>query len=451
MSDNASKNDTDGNASNQPFMDKLNALPSRTKVILVIVFVLLLYVLVSSGNKGSEVVQQPIVEKNVTTQNALEEQGNEVYEGLEIDTPNLMRSWFQQNERDLADLRDAVENKLSRQDESVSSAMRQNEELQREIRQILEDYKSEMLNIQQNRSRDREVMAQLAEDTRKLQLNAPANSQVSIVPQQRKRTRISQTPLGSPVSAVVSGNQALLGGVVSGAERIRNGQNLTVAESEEEVRRPFIPPLGFIKASLLNGVDALVGGTATPSLVRLHGVYKTAHNSTVNLDGCFALVEFSGEISTERAIGKPSRMTCVYPDQGVTTYSVSGYVVDADDGIIGVPGIFYEGDATRLAAAVIADFAAGVADIIEQNQSTFTTNSDGDSQQTLTGSQAKAEIAGGVGTAVSSLRDYLFERANRILPFVRIDATRQIHMVLLSGVELRAEGSPWTLLYAADE
>ena len=144
-------------------------------------------------------------------------------------------------------------------------------------------------------------------------------------------------------------------------------------------------------------------------------------------------------------------MTCVYPDQGVSTYSVSGYVVDAEDGIIGVPGIFYEGDASRLATAMIADFAAGIADIIESNQNTFSVDSDGTAQQTLTGDQTKAEIAGGVNAAVGSLRDYLMERANRIVPFVRIDATRTVHLVLLSGVELRTEGSPWTLLFAADD
>ena len=38
------------------------------------------------------------------------------------------------------------------------------------------------------------------------------------------------------------------------------------------------------------------------------------------------------------------------------------------------------------------------------------------------------------------------ERSSRVVPFVRVDPTRDIHMVLLSGFELRHEGSPWTLL-----
>jgi hypothetical protein len=41
-----------------------------------------------------------------------------------------------------------------------------------------------------------------------------------------------------------------------------------------------------------------------------------------------------------------------------------------------------------------------------------------------------------------------------VLPFVRLDATREINIVMLSGVELRHEGDPWTLLFdgeAADQ
>ena len=112
--------------------------------------------------------------------------------------------------------------------------------------------------------------------------------------------------------------------------------------------------------------------------------------------------------------------------------------------------MFYEGDASRLAAAIAADFAAGITNIIENNQSTFTVDSDGTAQQTITGDELRAEVAGGVNQAVGSLRDFLLERASRVLPFIRIDNTREIHIVLLSGTELRAEGRPWSLLFDGD-
>jgi hypothetical protein len=39
------------------------------------------------------------------------------------------------------------------------------------------------------------------------------------------------------------------------------------------------------------------------------------------------------------------------------------------------------------------------------------------------------------------------ERVNRVQPFIRLDSTRDIHLVILNGTELRDEGAPWTLLF----
>jgi hypothetical protein len=329
------------------------------------------------------------------------------------------------------------------------------------MRQMMTDFTAEIKNIQASSAQDRETLSALAEQQHQQQLNAPTDGTGAVLgPTTRLPKRIEQKPLGGSGGGQVQGQPFLaplgaaahsLKGSVSGANTAdAGGWDSGTLDSDNAHKLPFVPPLGFIKGTLLNGVDALVGGQPTPALVRLNGVYKTAMGGTVNLDGCFALVEFEGEISTERAVGKPARMTCVYPDQGAVTYSLSGYVVDSEDGIIGVPGVFYEGDASRIAAAMLADFAAGVAGVVKDNQSTVTVDSSGNATQSITGDELQGEIAGGVEKAVSSLRDYLLQRVNRVLPFVRLDATRQIHLVLLSGTELRAEGSAWSLLFDAE-
>jgi hypothetical protein len=398
--------------------------------------------------------QPTAVAPNLTTQedlrgNAAKPAGDGVFAGIESDRPVLMQSWLEQNRREMADMKQNIEQKFQERDQGLGSALQQNTELQRQMQQMMADFTAEIKNMQETAQRDREMMGQLAEEQKKIQLDGAVdgpNQQLM-----KPREKINQTPLGSAGTEGGAGsNQAFLS-PLSNIKRNNYGV-LSDTVAEPPAPLPFVPPLGFIRGTMLNGVDALVGGRATPSLIRLSGSYKTAMNSTVVLDGCFALVEFQGEISTERAVGKPSRMTCVYPDQGTTTYDISGYVVDAEDGIIGVPGIFYEGDATRIAAAMLADFAAGVSQIVEQNQSTTQTSvsSNGTaSTKTLTGDEAKAEIAGGANKLSGSLRDYLFERVNRVVPFIRLDATREINLVLLSGTELRSEGSPWTLLFDA--
>ncbi|PIZ29794.1 MAG: hypothetical protein COY40_06110 [Alphaproteobacteria bacterium CG_4_10_14_0_8_um_filter_53_9] len=430
-------------------VERFKALPRPVQIVVGLAFVGFVY-LAFSGRGGD--VSAPTEATNLTTPDALRGGQGEVFAGLETDRPALMQSWLEQNRREMSSLNEKIEERFVQRDQALTEALQQNAELQRQMRQMMTDFTSEIRSIQSESAQDREMLDQLAEEQRRMQLDAPVDGTSGQGAINTRRTRIEQTPLGSAGGGpAVDGSNALLApfgralkeeGYAADTLRAATGQVVT-----QKQNNPFLPPLGFIHGTLLNGVDALVGGQSTPALVRLQGQYKTAMNSTVNLDGCFALVEFQGEISTERAIGKPSRMTCVYPDQGAVTYSISGYVVDSEDGIIGIPGIFYEGDATRIATAMLADFAVGVAEIIKENQASISVDSEGNATQTVTGDELKGEIAGGTSKAMGSLRDYLLERVNRVLPFIRLDTTREINLVLLSGVELRAEGSPWTLLF----
>jgi hypothetical protein len=439
-------------------IQKFQDLPRPAQVVIGIALFGALYMLFSGGHGNNAQSGTP----NQVSAQALNGSGpssTQVFNGLDSDRPVLMQSWLEQSRRDMAGLKDTVEKRFQERDQALAQALEQNAEMQKESRQMMTDFTAEIKNLQSENDRNAAQMGQMQEEQKKIQLGEPVDGStpgVQGAPSGR-RDKINQTPLGSAGGgASVSGNKALLAPIVrpiaGGLNGVAGAVGLGTYASTDPL--PFMPPLGFIRGTMLNGVDALVGGQATPSLVRLHGSYKTAMNTTVNLDGCLALVEFQGDVSTERAVGKPSRMTCVYPDMGAVTYSLSGYVVDSEDGIIGIPGIFYEGDASRIAAAMLADFAAGLSEAVQQNQQTTSVGAFGNTTNTLTGGQAKSEIAGGVGKATKSLRDYLLERVNRVLPFVRLDATRELNMVLLSGVELRHEGNPWTLLFdgeAADQ
>lgn len=438
---------------------KLRNLPRPAQIALVVVVAGVLYLLVGGGSK-QDVRNGGAV--NTTAADAQVRDANgQVFSGIESDRPVLMQGWLEQNRREMGELKSAIQTKFEEKDKALAEALNSNAEMQSQMRQMMADFTAEIKNIQASSAQDRAMLGQLAEEQRKSALNEPVDGVTGPGPVMRPGRKIEQTVLGGGRGGQVAGQPFLA--PLGNAVRTVTGETQTggVKRTSQDgwdgssiddgpKALPFMPPLGFVKGTMLNGVDALIGGQPTPSLVRLSGVYKTAMGQTVQLDGCFALVEFQGEISTERAVGKPARMTCVYPDQGAVTYSLSGYVVDADDGIIGIPGVFYEGDASRIAAAMLADFAAGVSGVVRDNQSTVTVDSSGNATQSITGDELKGEVAGGVEKAVSSLRDYLMERVNRVLPFVRLDATRQLHLVLLSGTELRAEGSAWTLLFDAE-
>lgn len=473
-------NNPQNNAQNQAasLIDKFKALPKAGQYGLMGVFAVLIFLVVFRGggnNRPAPVAQAPASQTNV---NAISDIPNNIspddarFAGLAVERPELLQSWLQQQQNALNSIQDNLEDRFVDLETEKETDRAELEDLRGEIRQMIQTFQSEIRNLEDANNRDREVLSELAEETRRLQLQAPVQQSAgaAALPQQRP-ARISQTPLGgggqgfsvagsAPLSGAINAvrginNRATLTGKpIGGTSTVRStssGADTSTPPEQEYPKQPFIPPLGFVKGTLLNGVDALAGGgISTPALVRLAGKYKSAMNTTVNLNGCFVLVEFEGDISTERALGRPSQMTCVYPDQGAVTYNVSGYAVDTQDGIIGVPGVFFEGNAGRLALAMSADFVAGIADIITQNQQTNTVNTDGTVTSTITGDEAKAEIAGGLNSGVQSLRDYLFERANRVLPFIRLDATREIHLVFLSGTGLRESADQWTKVYDAN-
>lgn len=434
----------------QGAFEKFKALPRPMQAAIIIAGLVFVFYVVSSlrgGHTGTHAntlnLGQPNNGKDVSA----------TFTGIETDRPAVMQSVFEQNRRDMSDLRSKIETDFATRDQALQTALGQNQELQRQMQQMMGDFTTELKNVQMERARDNERLAQLADQQKQLELNAPVDGASGPSPVGVRRRAIAQVALGGGGGPVAALTRPFGQGATSTPNSHLNSSGLPTPSPAEDVaahRLPFMPPIGFVHGVLLNGVDALVGGAVTPALVRLSGTYKTAMNTTVTLDGCFAIVEFEGNISTERATGKPQRMTCIYPDNGAATYSLSGYAVDSDDGIIGIPGVLYEGDPTRIAAAMLADFAAGVGQIVEQNQTTSTVNSDGTAQSTLTGSQSKAQVAGGVNKAMSSLSSYLQARVDRVQSFIRLDTTREINLVILNGTELRKEGDVWSALFDAN-
>jgi hypothetical protein len=462
--DNTQSGQSDIKAKLEQLLEKFREFPPKIQFAIIGGTVFVLYVVFAGG--GSEppvqpqaVVKQPDYKTGTTSARAINSVGGgeDEFSLMDPERGSLQKGFFEQQQRIIGDRLDAMEVKVDEKMSEVQEIQQSIAKQAKQLNQMVENFNEQMKSMEKVNQGSLEEIRKLAEESKNRNLQsfdpqtgAPVPGAAGVQPgatqqpQNGRNKPIKQIILQQDSSNATAGDP-LLGGLVNKGDSVKTIQDQIQSDFEEAV--PFVPPLGFVRGTLINGFDALAGaGTPSPALIRLSGTYKTAMNSTVNLNGCFMLAEFEGDLSTERAFGTPARMTCVYPDQGAVTYDVAGYVVDEKDGIVGIPGIFYEGDPSRIAAAMIADFTAAIADVIQQNQSTQTTSAEGVEQSTLTGSETRAEIAGGVSNAVGSLRDYLAERANRIVPFVRVDATRDLHIVILEGVELRHQGKPWTLL-----
>jgi hypothetical protein len=438
-------------------VERFNELPSAGKYALIGVGLFFVFVILFRGGGGAEPTR-PAVKQEVSRasiqnlENKSPESGSQ-FTTVDAERDSLYRGFVSQQQIALSGLRDDVKTQMDQRDSQFLEIQNRVIEQTSKLDEMIRTFEVQIRSMQEDNVEFREQMSRLAEEAQRQGVRQGMG--MGGTPE-RRRQRVSQTPLGSGGMAGGGINgQPLIPGIIGGATggnvRIDQHGNVigpVVQEVIYEDPNPFLPPLGFIKGTLLNGVDALAGaGVAAPALVRMSGTYKTAMNSTVSLDGCMMLVEFEGELSTERALGKPSQMTCVYPDRGAVTYGVTGYVVDAKDGIVGVPGVFYEGDPSKIAAVFAAEFLAGVASLVEESQITRTSDLEGNEQTTVTGSQVQAQLSSGVNDSVQTLRDYLVERLDRVQSFIRLDATRDIHIVMLSGIELRGAGSPWTLLF----
>lgn len=464
----------DNKVNNSVFDDlkeKFSQLDQKQQIGVLVVGALLAFVVLSrvfggAAEPRAQIQQRPDVRKVQLSSDEIKAETDEdqVFSTGGADDAVLRRNFVTQTLGEFESLKEDLKEKEVKREKDASEQKERLQGLELQLEQSIRALNEDRRSFQQTIARQQEENARLIEDLKQQRLKeketagsvAQQQDFLAQKPIRERRQGISQTPLSLSAGPNTQGTplvQGLTGGVLGGndgVERGGSGKGIKNGKNDEDERTPFIPPLGFIKGTMLNGVDALTGGTPTPSLVRLEGVYKTAMNSSVILNGCFMLVEFQGDISTERAKGKPARMTCVYPDQGAVTYSVSGYVVDSEDGVEGVPGLFFEGHAGRIALSIAAEFAAGIADVVESNQSTNTTSSEGVSTSTITGSETKAAFYGSASDSMSSLEDYLSDRASRVVPFIRIDALREIHIVLLSGVELRSEGDAWSQLFKAD-
>ena len=437
-------------------VERFKQLPPNAKYGIMGLFGFFLLMFLMRGGGEEPIPQQVedtatvvVEEEQSDTQN--QQQDGDGFAPVGPDRTSLRRGFVTQQTQALQQMREEIEQQADKQQQTFRQRNQELKQLQNQLQETMNVLSEQMKLMEESNQRQREEISRLAEEARRQGIR-PNRGQEDQEVRRKTPKQISETRLSSPSGPNVSQDDALLQGVArttTGRSARPEGQG--AGEDTQTEPRPFIPPLGFVRGTLLNGVDALAGaGLATPALVRLSGTYKTAMNSTVTLDGCFMLVEFEGDISTERARGSPSRMTCVYPDRGAVTYDVAGYVVDAEDGIEGVPGLFYEGDSGRIALAMAAEFASGIANVVQSNQQTTTVGADGEGSQFLTGDDTRAAVAGGVSNATSRLTDFLLERAERITPFIRLDALRKIHVVLLSGTELRTEGSAWSLLFNAN-
>lgn len=222
------------------------------------------------------------------------------------------------------------------------------------------------------------------------------------------------------------------------------GQLSTGAESQvsaQPVTRNVIPPNGFVRGRLLNGVVATVGDAPTAFLVALEGTYKAANGFTVNLNGCMATVEGRPNLAAGRIDGKPAEITCNFEQDGrVQTWPVGGWLVDATDGIRGLNSVIVDNTGKKITAAALAQSLAVAGQALSESQYSATSGTNG-SSKTFTGSVDQALTGGALSGAGQGLNTAISEHYALYKPTLQKGANSPVTLVITNELPVPQEGS----------
>lgn len=205
----------------------------------------------------------------------------------------------------------------------------------------------------------------------------------------------------------------------------------------------YIPAGSIISGVLLTGVDAPTGMQARrdpiPALMRIKHDAILPNRFGTDVKECFVLFGATGDLSTERALLRAETLSCIRHDGGVIEVVLDAYAL-GDDGKAGIRGRLVSRNGSLVAKAAFASFAEALSQIFRPVAIQGFNTSPGQRTDFQAPDASEAlEAAGyaGFGGAMRRLSDYFVDLADEIVPFVEVDAARQVEAVLLKGVTLQ--------------
>jgi len=205
----------------------------------------------------------------------------------------------------------------------------------------------------------------------------------------------------------------------------------------------YLPAGSMLKGVLLTGVDAPTGMQAKrdpiPALMRIKADAILPNFFRSDVQECFVLFGATGDLSTERALMRAETLSCIRHDGGVIEAVLDAYAL-GDDGKAGIRGRLVSRNGSLVAKAAFASFAEALSQIFRPVGIQALNTSPGQRTDFQAPDASEAlEAAGyaGFGGAMRRLSDYFVDLADEIVPFIEVDAARQVEAVLLKGVTLK--------------
>jgi len=222
-----------------------------------------------------------------------------------------------------------------------------------------------------------------------------------------------------------------------GPERYGEDDPLSTNRAGGRTVESYIPP-SFMRAVMLNGVDAPTGGNAQsntmPVLLEVIEDATLPNRFRAAVRNCFILGDSYGDLSSERLLIRLTRMSCVSEDGGAIDVRVSGYI-NGPDGKVGVRGILVTKTGQLMANTLIAGLISGFGQALALTGQQQNTTINGAVTSTVTNPWTTG-FGAGVSKSFNTVADYWIKMAEKIFPVVSVESGTVVDVVFSRGTTI---------------
>lgn len=203
-------------------------------------------------------------------------------------------------------------------------------------------------------------------------------------------------------------------------------------------------PVGFMKATLLVGINARSGefGQSNPQQIvfNVSAPAQLPNRIKLNLKGCFVVANANGDLSAKRIEALPVSMNCLTQngEYKITSSSLKGFVQDAD-GKRGLDARVVSRARHLLASTLFAKTVTGFGKVISAQGFTSTNTAIGSTTTPNDSEVARTALAGGFAEGFDDLGDYLLDLAKQIQPTLEHGAGKNVLIWVAEASTLKIE------------
>lgn len=214
-----------------------------------------------------------------------------------------------------------------------------------------------------------------------------------------------------------------------------DGPLLLTRTAPDPNRVATVPADTFFKVRLLTGVAVTSERSRQlPLRVEVVAVAHGPNRAVLDLRGCRAQLAMTADLSTIRAYGSATTLSCVAASGEAVSLSLAGEVYDTD-GTIGLRGHFRSREGGQIAAAILASLVDGVGGALSKSQEVtqIVPGALGAPSTTATNVQGGVvPYALGLGsqTAAREVAQWYLQRASELVPYIEIAAGREAWLAL---------------------